>query len=768
MESLPCKYAPLPNQFFHLLTKLGTFGWLILAFSFLPHIGQAQSANEKKEEAKLFFANKRYETSLSLLQSTRALYRDDKESKFLIALCYYQLNQLDEALEQLNRFSEEERSPYPELWLYYGRIYHARHQFDQASTYYKRYLRTIRPGHINRQMVIEDIRRCANGISLQFQEALAIVENLGKSVNTANDEFAPILSPNYNDQLYFSSIRPGNIGVPRRDNGVADERFGNLPSDMYNCRITSGIWGEVQPMHYLLNSPNHEVLLGFNRDGSALYYYKGRNLQNGQIIVDTFKRVEERLVSSTPLPVPMDTYRGDNNPFFYNDTLLLFSSNRPGGYGGSDLYKCSYRNGRWTSPVNLGPDINTAYDETTPFLARDGHTLYYSSNDSKRSIGGLDIFKSFYVEETKRWTLPKNLGMPINSAADDDHFKISGDGFTAFFASARKDGEGLRDIYISYFQEFLEEMEWPANAFIAPPSSPKPQIPEQKPLIEDPVFQPSTPAVTRPNQPNKVEDTGFGEDFPVNEVVKQPTTPTSTPNPIPAPTPPVASTSAYAPIYFTQGEELTRHTTKREVLDLVAQQMSNQTSLVVILTAYPDEVSPSGLFNLTKELEVAGNYLSGQGVNSQNIYIRAIGMPKAERRGQCIEISFFDRLGQAIPDDLPVVGKQLDAVEPNFLTNSGLHYKVQVAAAKKSITAPFEQGVDYVMIERQMDFPYYRYTLGVATSYSEASNLRRQLVRKGFASAYVVPFANGYRLDKKLARKKMGEFQDLRSFLQLK
>ena len=758
MKSLPCKYAPSRTKFFLVLSQIGRSTWLILTLTLLPVLIQAQPANEKKEEAKLFFANKRYETTLSLLQSTRALYRDDKESKFLIALCYYQLNQLDKALTQLNRFSEEERSPYPELWLYYGRIYHARHQFDQASTYYKRYLRTIRPGHNNRQMVIEDIRRCANGISLQFQEALAIVENLGKSVNTANDEFAPILSPNYNDQLYFSSIRPGNIGVPRRDNGVTDERFGNLPSDMYNCRITGGIWGDVQPMHHLLNGPNHEVLLGFNSNGSALYYYKGRNLQSGQIIVDTFKRVEERLVSSTPLPVPMDTYRGDNNPYFYNDTLLIFASNRPGGYGGSDLYKSSYRNGRWTNPDNLGPDINTPYDETTPFLARDGHTLYYSSNDSKKSIGGLDVFKSFYVEETKRWTLPKNLGMPINSAADDDHFKISGDGFTAFFASARKDGEGLRDIYIGYFQEFLEEMEWPANAFTPPPPAPRPQVPDNKPLIDNPGLQPTQPAIAVPDQQTKIEDAGFGEDFPVNDVVKQPTLPTKV----------TPTSSAYTPIYFTQGEELTRHTTKREVFDLVAEQMNTQASLVVVLTAYPDEVTPNGLFSLAKALEIAGNYLRQQGVNSQNIYIRAIGMPKTERQGQCFEISFFDRLGQSIPSDLPVVGKQLEAVEPNFLTNSELHYKVQVASAKKSISAPFGQGVDYVMIERQMDFPYYRYTLGAATSYAEASSLRRQLVRKGFDGAYVVPFVNGYRLDKQLARKKMVEFQDLRNFLQLK
>lgn len=763
MNSLLCKYNPQHTKSSFPFSQTLQLGWLFLVFLLLPAtMIQAQSNNEKKEEAKLFFANKRYQTALSLLQSSRALYRDDKESKFLIALCYYQLNELDEALEQLNRFSEEERSPYPELWLYYGRIYHARHQFDQASTYYKRYLRTIRPGHDNRQMVIEDIRRCANGISLQFQEGLAIVENLGKSVNTENDEFAPILSPNYNDQLYFSSIRPGNIGVPRLENGVADDRFGNLPSDMYNCKINKGIWGEVQPMHYLLNSPNHEVLLGFNHNGSALYYFKGRSLQSGQIIVDTFKRVEERLVSSTPLVAPMNTYRGDNSPFFYQDTLLFFASNRPGGFGGSDIYKSSLRNGRWTPAVNLGPDINTPYDETTPFLARDGHTLYYSSNDSKKSIGGLDVFKSFYVEETGRWTLSKNLGMPINSSADDEHFKISGDGFTAFFSSGRKDGEGLRDIYIAYFQEFLEEMEWPATAYVPPP----PSLPQNSVQIKDPITQPPVtqlpvpPPPAQRESPNTKVDPGFAEDFPVsNPATGVP------PTPLPSP---VESPSAFAPIYFQQAEELTRHTAKKETLDLIANRMKAQPSLVVIFTAYPNEVTPNELFDLTQALEGAGNYIASQGVASQNIYIRSIGMPTTERRGQCIEISFFDRQALSIPADLPVVGQQLEPVEPTFLTNSKLHYKIQVASAKRSISEPFEQGLDYIMIERQLDFPYYRYTLGAASNYAEASSLRRQLARKGFTSAYVVPFLNGYRLDKKLARQRMSDFPDLRNFLHIK
>lgn len=757
MQNAKLKYALYKTNFIK-TSLVNLLCCLFLLGASIPL--QAQSANQKKEEAKLFFSNKKYRTALSLLQSTRALYRDDKESKFLIGLCHYQLNELDEALAQLNRFSEEERTPYPELWLYYGRIYHARHQFDQASTYYKRYLRTIRPGHANRQMVIEDIRRCANGINLQFQEALAIVENLGKGVNTEHDEFAPMLSPNYNDRLYFSSIRPGNIGNPKKENGRTDERFGQYPSDMFNCQITNGIWGDIQPMHYLLNSPNHEVLLGFNGDGTALYYFKGRNLRSGQIIVDTFKRVEERLVSSTPLQAPMNTIRGDNSPFFYNDTLLFFASNRVGGYGGSDIYKTSLRNGRWSTPVNLGPDINTAYDETTPFMARDGHTLFYSSNDSKKSIGGLDIFKSFYVEDTKRWTKALNMGIPINSAADDDYFKISGDGFTAFFASARKDGVGQRDIYIAYFQSFLEEMEWPtpSTAYTPPPrQADPPQIPEVKPEEPPLVVTPPTLPVNNTGNPQPIDD-GFDENFPSTTTEVRPT-----------PKPSTASSSPFAPIYYANAEDLTRHATKKETLDLIASQIQQQPSLAVIFTAYPNEVNSSSLFQLTTDLEIAGNYLHEAGVPLPHIYIRAIGMPRAQRSGQCVEISFFDLSGNAIPESLPVVGKNIEMVEPGLLTNSALHYKVQVASAQRSIDPPFQQGMDYIMIERKLDFPYYRYTLGAANTYSEASVLRRQLARRaGFESAYVVPFVNGYRLDKKLARIKMTEFQDLRKYLHLK
>jgi len=437
-----------------------------LAFS-IPVLSQI-SDSDKKSQAKENFYYGKYETALSILSNSKKLSKKDKEARLLIGICYFQLNRLDEALNHFNNILEQENNPYPESWLYIAKIYHARHEFEEAAKQYKRYLKTIRDNDPKRRIAVEEIKRCSKGIELQYRLPLAVVENLGAAVNSVFDEFGPILSPNYADKLYFSSVRPGNMGGARDQYGASDETYGEFLSDMFSCEVVKGSWGGVQPMHYLLNSPRHDVLLSFNWDGSVLYYFKGWSLDNGEILLDTFKNRDERTLSSNPFLGPVNTFSGDGTPFFVNDTLVFFSSSRPGGYGGMDIYSASFQKGRWTSPKNLGPVINTAFDESHPFLALDEQTLYFSSNNSTYSIGGMDVFKSIFVKEHKSWTTPFNLGIPINSASDDTDFKLAKDGFTAYFTSSRKDGYGQRDLYIAYFHDFLKEQEPPSRVFVLP------------------------------------------------------------------------------------------------------------------------------------------------------------------------------------------------------------------------------------------------------------------------------------------------------------
>jgi tetratricopeptide (TPR) repeat protein len=415
-----------------------------------------RSTEQKLLRAKDFFVNGKYEEALGVLMNERELRRNDPEGRFLIALSNYHLNRLEDAEKYLEDILESD-NPYPEVLMYLGRIYHARHDFSTAIDYYKSYLKSIDRRNRNREMIQDAVRRCANGLQMQFRQPLAYSENLGAQLNTIHDEFGPVPSPSRNDRLYFTSSRPGNLGGPRDPAGRPDAQYGRFFTDIYYATLAAGTWKEVRPMHYLLNSPRHEVLLGFSQGGRSMYYFQGDALDHGQVLIDTF-RTGGQVLSTDPFAGPIDANAGFTSPMFYNSDLVIFASNRSGGYGGLDLYQTERINGRWTAPRNMGPQINSAYDETTPFLARDGKTLYYSSNDKRKSMGGYDVFKTQYLTEQKRWATPYNLGLPVNSAGDDTHFVLARDGYTAYLTTNRKDGYGQRDVYVAYFFEFLNEM----------------------------------------------------------------------------------------------------------------------------------------------------------------------------------------------------------------------------------------------------------------------------------------------------------------------
>ncbi len=421
-----------------------------------PTLNAQRSTEQKLLRAKDFFVNGKYEEALGVLMNERELRRNDPEGRFLIALSNYHLNRLEDAEKYLENILESD-NPYPEVLMYLGRIYHARHDFSTAIDYYKSYLKNIDRRNRNREMIQDAVRRCANGMQMQFRQPLAYSENLGPQFNTVHDEFGPIPSPSRSDRLYFTSSRPGNLGGPRDPAGRPDAQYGRFFTDIYYATLKAGIWKDVRPMHYLLNSPRHEVLLGFSQSGQSMYYFQGDALDQGQVLIDTF-RVGGQVLSTDPFVGPIDANAGFTSPMFYSSDLVIFASNRSGGYGGLDLYQTERINGRWTAPRNMGPQINSAYDETTPFLARDGKTLYYSSNDKRKSMGGYDVFKTQYLTEQKRWAAPYNLGLPVNSAGDDTHFILARDGYTAYLTTNRKDGYGQRDVYVAYFFEFLNEM----------------------------------------------------------------------------------------------------------------------------------------------------------------------------------------------------------------------------------------------------------------------------------------------------------------------
>jgi outer membrane protein OmpA-like peptidoglycan-associated protein len=131
-----------------------------------------------------------------------------------------------------------------------------------------------------------------------------------------------------------------------------------------------------------------------------------------------------------------------------DENVFFFSSDRPGGYGGTDIYLCRRQtDNSWGPAKNLGPAINTAYDEDAPFIHPDSKTLYFSSNGNK-SMGGFDIFTCTYNRKNDSISSPLNIGYPVNTADDELFFVWSADGKRGYFSATKEEGFGEEDIYL--------------------------------------------------------------------------------------------------------------------------------------------------------------------------------------------------------------------------------------------------------------------------------------------------------------------------------
>ncbi len=314
----------------------------------------------------------------------------------------------------------------------------------------------------------KELDECQSALALQGNASgPAEVTPLNSAVNTAFSEFAPVVNDN-GRMLLFSTRRPRNgttVLEPGRTRPLPHENI------YYALRDEDGQWGIPKEVARL-NTHQHEAPLGFSPDGRNLYMY--RDVNNGDIFVA--KRTGEGTWSApAPLGKPI------NSPYYEPSFCLspdgkaaFFSSDRPEGFGGLDLYISTRQpDGSWSPAFNLGASINTSYDEDAPFITSDNSTLYFASR-GHNSIGGFDIFRSHV--DGPLWSEPANLGLNVNSPFDDLHLNL-GDSDTEGFFSSDRTGGGTKDLYaIRFGKQFptdsvIREAEPVAALLNAPPAS---------------------------------------------------------------------------------------------------------------------------------------------------------------------------------------------------------------------------------------------------------------------------------------------------------
>ncbi len=397
----------------------------------------AQSIADRRNQAMQLYKKGSYIEAAaiytSMLQSGKLKNRDLESA----ADCFLRSRQLDKAAEALEKLLEGNRADRAHLLLYAKTLQHQR-RFSEAALAYKRYFKAQKKKDATRTQTEQEIIRCLNGASLKRLPVNAIVEPLGKEINTAREELAPVSSRNFSGKYYFSAQR----------------LKGSPDLSIYVVEDNNGNWSEVMPLGNPFDSKGDKLIMDIIHDGSGIVFEQKTGVQR-KILSAVYSR--ERSEEALPMDLPMDLTLGDKDPCFYQDSVLMFASARPGGYGGYDLYLSVNRDGQWMRPVNLGPSVNSPFNEVNPFFAKDGQTIFFSS-DNLESVGGYDIFRMRFRPEAGKWGERENMGLAINSAGDDLYFRMDRSGLSAVFSSNRWDKSmGGSDVFVAYFKDEQEE-----------------------------------------------------------------------------------------------------------------------------------------------------------------------------------------------------------------------------------------------------------------------------------------------------------------------
>ena len=279
-----------------------------------------------------------------------------------------------------------------------------------------------------------------------------------EEINSGKSDFSPVI---HDGKLVFTSDR----GVDMLDNNNYNWT-GNAYLDLYysipeNNGDYLGKMGVPEKMPGNINQPYHDGPACFTKDGKMVFItrtVKGSaklGKKETDLLAIYYANLNEKKLDFVSFPYDSDEYSVGHPAISPDGLKLIFSSDMPGGHGGSDLYLSIFNSGKWTKPENLGSIINTFGDEVFPVWGNDSE-LYFSS-DSHMGYGGLDIYKTNFFNG--EWTTPVNLRSPINSSYDDFGIIYLANNKDGFFSSNRPGGKGSDDIY--QFTDFhkIEDIE---------------------------------------------------------------------------------------------------------------------------------------------------------------------------------------------------------------------------------------------------------------------------------------------------------------------
>lgn len=407
-----------------------------------PSLGTPQNAAkmidiaEEREVPKYlrtYQEDQNYTSSLAEFQTMLKENPEDPELNFLVAESYRKLGQVDVSApfytKALSGGYQNDEIPF-HLML----ALKANEQYGEAKDLMESVLQES-----NSELYRERAQQQLNNLNKLDSIRLNVRDVDLKPLEAINTEYADYSPFFFKDELFFVSHREEAIF----------SRYNQPFSDIFKVKLEglSPQENSVEPLPEMFNDPGiNEGAIAFAPDGNSVVFAKGNpGGEKDRRSVDLYFSVKRNGNWTNPVVMPISSPGAwDSTPVFNRDgSVLYFASDRPGGYGGSDLYRATMNErGRWADVVNLGSDINTPLDEMFPYVSPD-NKLYFAS-DGHAGFGMLDLFEA--TNEGGVITI-KNMGPSFNSSSDDFGLVYSEFPFEGFFSSNRKGGAGSDDIY---------------------------------------------------------------------------------------------------------------------------------------------------------------------------------------------------------------------------------------------------------------------------------------------------------------------------------
>jgi outer membrane protein OmpA-like peptidoglycan-associated protein len=396
----------------------------------------AQGNKKALSEAERFYGIKSYDQALPLFLEAIQAGEKDPMVHYKTGVSYQKSFDSNERLKAIPylEYAIEKGSGLPNTVHFdIGELQLKNENIQKALLHFTKYKELTKADKLAQMKVDAAIDACHTATGLMSVPRDIKVHNFGAIINTAFTEYNPVVSAD-ESVMAFTALRP-NTGKTRSGDKFIEE--------VYISYNQAGSWS--QPAVIPIASEYNVGSAGISPDGQKMLIFMGSVTDPGSLFMIT--RAGDSW-SKPSLIAPTI-----NHPKFLETTAsitpdgktIYFASDRTGGQGGLDIWKTQMQaNGTWSSPVNLGPDINSKANEDAPFIHPDQKTLFFTS-DGHKSMGGRDVFVTRFINN--KWTNPENMGYPVNTTSNDNYFTLIADGTRAYFSSDRKGGTGAQDIY---------------------------------------------------------------------------------------------------------------------------------------------------------------------------------------------------------------------------------------------------------------------------------------------------------------------------------